>query len=498
MATRRPIVLVSGVQAEMPRGDVIDTGLNVTLQPNPSGLYFTGDNKLGFDGQGDNIQVIASGVNAVYRTVQDKGRDIVSVKDFGAVGNGMANDTAAIQAAITQAAIDGKTVYMPAGNYNANIVLNAPNVSIIGDGKSTIVSPSSGDVLTCQGIASGNGALVSNLRLTGATGAQRGLVVSGFSRGSIKQLYIDEIDTGIYINGDASTETFFDNIYCYNVASYGVRYERTNTVDTGGVYFNTISVTGTSSAIGMSFNSTAGASSRAFAFITNAVLDNRAQPALYIKNCTNFFVTQAWVTGTAPSAGLVHLDTVKDIWLQGAYVQNSSASGYNFFVDGLIQDLSASVLRVSGPGTAWYFGGTANVANRCRVYSYNSTASTRTNDNTKASLLLSPTPSAFINAGAEQTATISSGSIAVTSSRVLVLGEGGTTDDLDTITGGNTADLLFLTFGATGYTITVKHATGNIRLANGVDEVLSGPNEVIAFVKRNNGSWLELSRSNNP
>lgn len=82
MATRRPIVLVSGVQSELPVGDVIDTGLNVTLQPNPSGLYFTGDNKLGFDGQGDNIQVIASGVGAVYRTVENKVNDTISSSDF--------------------------------------------------------------------------------------------------------------------------------------------------------------------------------------------------------------------------------------------------------------------------------------------------------------------------------------------------------------------------------------------------------------------------------
>lgn len=122
MATRRPIVLVSGVQAEMPRGDVIDTGLNVTLQANPSGLYFTGDNKLGFDGQGDNIQVIASGVGAVYRTVQDKGRDVVSVKDFGAVGDGVTNDTAAVQAALNAST----NVFFPPGQYLVTSSLTIP------------------------------------------------------------------------------------------------------------------------------------------------------------------------------------------------------------------------------------------------------------------------------------------------------------------------------------------------------------------------------------
>lgn len=136
MATRRPIVLVSGVQAEMPRGDVIDTGLNVTLQPNPSGLYFTGDNKLGFDGQGDNIQVIASGVGAVYRTVQDKSGDFVSALDFipqsehAAIraGTSTYDCTADIQAALNA----GGKIYLPKGTYLVTNTLQLTTTAIVG------------------------------------------------------------------------------------------------------------------------------------------------------------------------------------------------------------------------------------------------------------------------------------------------------------------------------------------------------------------------------
>jgi len=64
------------------------------------------------------ITYIQGGTDSVTRTVQSRLRDFVSVKDFGAVGDGVTDDTAAIQAAINSAAATniGK-VYFPAGHY---------------------------------------------------------------------------------------------------------------------------------------------------------------------------------------------------------------------------------------------------------------------------------------------------------------------------------------------------------------------------------------------
>jgi len=54
----------------------------------------------------------------VSTTVQEKLRESVSVKDFGAVGNGIANDTAAIEAGSTAlAAAGGGVLYFPSGTY---------------------------------------------------------------------------------------------------------------------------------------------------------------------------------------------------------------------------------------------------------------------------------------------------------------------------------------------------------------------------------------------
>jgi len=56
-----------------------------------------------------------SGNDAVTTTVQSKLRETLSVLDFGAVGDGVVDDTASIQAAIDEA--QGKPVYVPSGTY---------------------------------------------------------------------------------------------------------------------------------------------------------------------------------------------------------------------------------------------------------------------------------------------------------------------------------------------------------------------------------------------
>jgi hypothetical protein len=77
-----------------------------------------------------------------------------NVKDYGAVGNGTADDTTAIQAAITAAAAEktGGVVLIPPGTYKTTKTLTVPSrVSIVGfGGEASTVAPSN-----CDGISLG-------------------------------------------------------------------------------------------------------------------------------------------------------------------------------------------------------------------------------------------------------------------------------------------------------------------------------------------------------
>lgn len=78
---------------------------------------------------------------AVLRTLTDKLGDLVSVRDFGALGDGASDDTAAFQAAL-----DAHTsVHVPAGTYRlAGEVQVKPRRTIVGAGRDTTVIQAGG------------------------------------------------------------------------------------------------------------------------------------------------------------------------------------------------------------------------------------------------------------------------------------------------------------------------------------------------------------------
>lgn len=74
-----------------------------------------------------------AGTGTTNRTITAKLQEFVSVKDFGAVGDGVTDDTAAIQAALDAGA---NVVYVPAGTYRITATISIPeNVIVYGAGR---------------------------------------------------------------------------------------------------------------------------------------------------------------------------------------------------------------------------------------------------------------------------------------------------------------------------------------------------------------------------
>src|SRR5512135_793237 len=65
----------------------------------------------------------------------------VSVKDFGAKGDGVTDDQPAIQAAIESLAKTGGTAFVPAGDYRLgdSIVIDRDNITLTGQGPASIL-----------------------------------------------------------------------------------------------------------------------------------------------------------------------------------------------------------------------------------------------------------------------------------------------------------------------------------------------------------------------
>ena len=107
-----------------------------------------------------------TGTGATARTVDAKLKDTVSVKDFGAVGDGVADDTAAIQAAVNSA----NNIYFPEGtylivgnsSYNDGIRITKSNVRLFGSGSNSIIRQGNASyfAIVLMGI---NGAPISNI-----------------------------------------------------------------------------------------------------------------------------------------------------------------------------------------------------------------------------------------------------------------------------------------------------------------------------------------------
>lgn len=140
---------------------------------------------------------------ATARTIEAKFSELsISVKDFGAAGDGLADDTTAIQAAINRVGfLGGGEVYFPPGTYKYTSALTntVDGVSLRGSGRtSTVIKGDGGISLTgCDGFALRDFQLLTTSSSVNGTG----LTMSTCTTATISNVYV----SGWYVSVAASS-----------------------------------------------------------------------------------------------------------------------------------------------------------------------------------------------------------------------------------------------------------------------------------------------------
>lgn len=184
-----------------------------------SGATFTGSLSFSPDATVD-----LSPVNARPRDIH-VGRDIfvggtrpwADVRAYGAVGDGIADDTAAIQAAVNT----GSTVYFPLGTYKvtAPIVLSTNGQMLIGSGreggKCVLKSGgSSGSPLAAILKISAPRVIIQNLELDGVAQANTtvGVLFHNGNRSVVEKCFVKNCTTGVKFDTASGTPTGNNNL----------------------------------------------------------------------------------------------------------------------------------------------------------------------------------------------------------------------------------------------------------------------------------------------
>jgi len=183
------------------------------------------------------------GTGTVGTTVAANLSQYVSVKDFGAVGNGSTDDTAAIQAAVNYvASLSGATLYFPSGNYKTTSTISSSGsfFGLFGSGAGgATIAPTFGnaDIFSF----SGNWISVDNFLFNSASGSFTSGYCINFSGNQgnywINRLAINNGYRGIGFTGSAGTNTYITNSIISNLVHYGIYY---STTYTGLAYINNL------------------------------------------------------------------------------------------------------------------------------------------------------------------------------------------------------------------------------------------------------------------
>ena len=199
---------------------------------------------LGFDGNGDPVAVslegsmatpafTAQGVGAVTRTSDDKFKDAVSVKDFGAKGDGLTDDTLSFQQALTT----HDSVFIPEGTYLITAPITLTQYQTLrGAGLATVLHAQSNDFNVIEIVE--DYATLSHFKIQGG---DVGIKLYGVSRpcvqNSVSDIVVAGANTGVQLDGYTDTNkpcywNNFDRVLVEQMADNGFHLVRTGAGDT--------------------------------------------------------------------------------------------------------------------------------------------------------------------------------------------------------------------------------------------------------------------------
>jgi len=178
------------------------------------------------------VGFIQSGTGATARTLQAKSREIFSVTDFGAVGDGTTDDSSAIQSAINalNSGVGGKLIF-PKSRYNLGTtgITTYSNVRLVGDAQAYVngtrgvelLYSGTGTALAGTNILNGG---IENISIdaTNSTGASvKGIYLSGCWLTDLKGVRVKGVTVakgyGILIDTNAgfgAQHNYFEKIEC--------------------------------------------------------------------------------------------------------------------------------------------------------------------------------------------------------------------------------------------------------------------------------------------
>ena len=159
----------------------------------------------------------------VSRYPNDK---VVSVKDFGAVGDGVTDDTTAVQAAgDSLESAGGGTLLLPKGNYNLSFITGWGNVTLLGEGVSSVLDFGATTKVTqdvaCITTNDKDNFIIDSVKLTNGGKADllslRGCYNSGIKNSDVTMTGTSaDIGKGVIISDTSSNhsvECFVDDCY---------------------------------------------------------------------------------------------------------------------------------------------------------------------------------------------------------------------------------------------------------------------------------------------